>query len=87
MSMLATFVQVDADLPERIRAEPSLAERLFALGWLVPGRQSRVVAITERGAAGLAQLGIELDTRSERTPAARGAFDREARRDRASAAR
>ncbi len=29
MSMLATFVQVDADLPERIRAEPSLAERLF----------------------------------------------------------
>lgn len=65
----------------------ALAERLFALGWLVPGRQSRVVAITERGAAGLAQLGIELDTRSERTPAARGAFDREARRDRASAAR
>lgn len=40
----------------------ALSERLFALGWLVPGRQGRIVAITEAGAAGLvAELGIELE--------------------------
>jgi hypothetical protein len=39
----------------------AVAQRLFALGWLTPGTQSRVVTITERGAVALrAQLGIDV---------------------------
>lgn len=50
----------------------SLAQRLFALGWLVPGRQARVVAITEAGIAELdAQLGIRLDAPDRQWRAAR----------------
>lgn len=40
----------------------ALAERLFELGWLEPGRHSRVLTITPSGTTGLAtQLGITLD--------------------------
>lgn len=50
----------------------SLAQRLFALGWLVPGRQARVVAITDAGIAELeAQLGIRLDTPDQQWRGAR----------------
>jgi DNA-binding transcriptional ArsR family regulator len=48
----------------------AIAERLFAQRWLVPGKQGRVVTITESGVAALrAQFGIELDQGSRRPSA------------------
>ena len=48
----------------------AVADRLFSLEWVVPGRQSRVVLITESGSDQLAaRFGIHL----EATPAARSA--------------
>ncbi len=46
----------------------AVADRLFALEWVIPGRQSRVVHVTESGSGQLAaRFGIHLDA----TPAAR----------------
>jgi hypothetical protein len=40
----------------------ALAQRLFALGWLAPGKLSRVVTVSDHGAAALqARFGIKLD--------------------------